>query len=122
MANYALPIALLFLSGSLSAQSNSPEYPLVLTVTNSQVSTSATGTTTHVMGSLSQDLWKQSVDLTCDVALSSVGPDGKVNTYPARWGYTPRADSHKTIRIYVREPGKNSMREYRCVGNLPLTH
>jgi hypothetical protein len=103
----------LFLAASLLAQS--PEYPLVLTVTSAQASKSASGTTTHVVGSLSQDSWTQPVNLTCDVALSSVGPDGKANTYPARWGYTQRADAPKTVRVYVREPGKSSMREYRCV-------
>ena len=92
-----------------------PEYQLVLTVTSAQVSKSASGTTTHVIGSLSENSWTQPVDLSCNVALSSVGPDGKANTYPARWGYTARADSPKTIRIYVREPGKSTMREYRCV-------
>lgn len=117
MANHVLRVATWFLSACLFAQTNSPEYPLVLTVTNAQVSKSASGTTTHIIGSLFQGSWKQAVDLSCNVALSSVGPDGKANTYPARWGYTQRADSPKTIRIYVREPGKSSMREYRCVAN-----
>ncbi len=118
MVKHALRVALLFLAGFLFAQSSSlPEYPLTLTITSAQLSKSASGTTTHVIGSLSENSWRQSVKLSCNVALSSVGPDGKANSYPARWGYTSRADAPKTIRIYVREPGKNSMREYRCVAN-----
>lgn len=107
---------ILLLSGSLSAQSPTlPEHPLVLTIIGVQASKSATGMTTHVIGVLSEESWKQSVELSCNVGLSSSGPDGKANTYPARWGYNQRANWPKSVMIYVREPGEPSMRDYKCV-------
>lgn len=107
--------AALLVSASLYAQSTAvPEYPLVLTVTDVQFSKTAPGHMTNVTGILSEDSWRQPVELTCSVALSSRGPDGKPNTYPARWGYNARATWPKPVIIYAREPGKPSMRDYKC--------
>jgi hypothetical protein len=107
---------IVLLSGSLWAQSESIQrYPLTLTVTNAQISKDANGTSTQINGYLSDDPLKQSVSMACNVAMSSRGPDGKANTYPARYSYKPRAYSLDHIRIYAREPGKSGMREYRCV-------
>jgi len=112
------PIAtILLLSGSLWAQSQSiHEYPLTLTVTSAQLSKDATGTTTtQIMRYLSDvDQQKHRVHMVCNGAISSHGPDGKANTYPARYGYQASLKTPKHIRIYARETGKDSMREYKC--------
>jgi hypothetical protein len=107
---------IVLLSGSLWAQSESIQrYPLTLTVMSAQISKDANGTSTQINSYLSDDPLKQPVHMVCDVAMSSRGPDGKANTYPARYSYKPLVDSPNHIRIYAREPGKSIMREYKCV-------
>jgi len=107
---------ILLFSGLAWAQSESlPKYPLVLTVTSAHVSNTQAGTTTDIMGYLSDDPWKRPVRMVCDVAMSSRGPEGNANTYPARYGYQSRLNEPKHVRIYAREPGKISMREYKCL-------
>ncbi len=107
--------AILLLSSCLWVQTDSrSQYPLILTVTSAHVSSGATGATTQIMGYLSDDPQKKPVRMVCNVAMSSLGPDGKANTYPARYGYQPNFRAPKHITIYAREPGKDDMREYKC--------
>lgn len=110
----------LLLSGSLCAQTSSlTEYPLVLTVASAHASKGTSGTTTDVVGFLSEGSWKKPIHLSCNAALSSLGPDGRENTYPARYGYKARATSPDHVWVYARDPGKSSMREYKCVEQTP---
>ena len=105
---------ILLLSGLLWAQSQSrPEYPLTLTVTSAQVSKNATGTTTQIMGYLSESSLQQQVHIVCKGAIFNPSPDGKANTYPARYAYSHNPVPQR-IKIQAREIGTGNIREYTC--------
>ena len=105
---------ILLLSGLLWAQSPSmPEYPLTLTVTSTQVSKNATGKTTQIMGYLSEGLLQQQVHIVCKGAIFSPNPDGKANTYPARYAYSHNPVPQR-IKIQAREIGTGNIHEYTC--------
>ena len=108
------PIAtILLLSGLLWAQSQPmPEYPLTLTVTSAQVSKNATGTTTQIIGYLSEGSLQQQVHIVCKGATFSPSPDGKANTYPARYAY-----SHNPVQVAAQDDG-HAMKGSRCQGGL----
>jgi hypothetical protein len=105
---------LVFPSIQCAQTASSPAYSFTLTVLSAKVLNSQTGPTTQAVGFLSDDLQKQPLQMLCDTAMSDKGPDGRPNTYPARYGLQSGWKSPKHIWIYAGEPGKLSMKEYRC--------
>lgn len=107
-------VAILLFAGTLLAQSQSmPEpggaYPLVLTVISAQRSARGGEMTTHIVGILSDDPQQTQLHMVCDGGIFSRGPDGKANTYPARYA----GKSHQ-IKIQTREMGSDKIHEYKC--------
>src|ERR1035438_9777197 len=102
-------VAILLFSGMLFAQSQSmPEpagaYPLVLTVTSAQRSNSGGQITTHIIGYLSDDPQQTQLHMMCNGGIFSRGPDGKANTYPARY-----SNKSQQIKIQTREMGSDKV-------------
>ena len=65
--------------------------------------------TTHIVGILSDDPQQTQLHMVCDGGIFSRGPDGKANTYPARYA----GKSHQ-IKIQTREMGSDKIHEYKC--------
>ena len=86
------------------------EYPLTLKVLNAKRLIRGGGTTTQIIGSLSDDPDQKQLHMSCDVGIFSIGPDGKVgNEYPAR-----RGDKTNEIKISTREQGSDKIHEHTC--------
>lgn len=66
-------------------------------------------TTTHIIGYLSDDPQRTQLHMECDAGIFSRGPDGKANTYAARYS----GKSHQ-IKIQTREMGTDKIREHTC--------
>ena len=66
-------------------------------------------TTTDIIGYLSDDPRQTQLHMVCDVGIFSRGPDGKANTYPARYS----GKSHQ-LKIAAREIGSDKVHESTC--------
>ena len=85
------------------------DYPLVLKVWSAQRRTTREGTTTQILGSISDDQDKR-LHMTCDVGVFSIGPNGNTgNEYPARHG-----NKENEIKISTREQGSDKIKEHTC--------
>jgi hypothetical protein len=86
------------------------DYPLTLTVNSARRFNGGGGITTEIIGSLSDDPDHKQLHMTCDLALFSIGPDGKYgNTYPVR-----HDNKKNEIKIQTREQGSDKFQEHTC--------
>jgi cyanophycinase len=92
-----------------NGESQANKYPLALTVISAQRATRGAYTTTDIVGYLSDDPRQTQLHMVCDAGIFSRGPDGKANTYPARYS----GKSHQ-IKIAAREIGSDKVHESTC--------
>jgi cyanophycinase len=92
-----------------TGESQTNKYPLTLTVISAQRTTRGGYTTTDIVGYLSDDPRQTQLHMVCDAGIFSRGPDGKANTYPARYS----GKSHQ-LKIAAREIGSDKVHESTC--------
>jgi hypothetical protein len=92
-----------------TGDSQASKYPVVLTVISAERTNRNGYTTTDIVGYLSDDLRKTQLHMVCDAGIFSRGPDGKANTYPARYS----GKSHQ-LKIGAREVGSDKVHEFTC--------
>ncbi len=92
-----------------TGESQANKYPVVLTVISAQRTNRGGYTTTDIIGYLSDDPRQTQLHMVCDVGIFSRGPDGKANTYPARYS----GKSHQ-LKIAAREIGSDKVHESTC--------
>jgi cyanophycinase len=96
-------------AAAATGESQTSKYPLILTVISAQRANRRGYTTTYIVGYLSDDPQKTQLHMVCDAGIFSRGPDGKANTYPARYS----GKSHQ-IKIAAREIGSDKVHESTC--------
>jgi cyanophycinase len=92
-----------------TGDSQANKYPVVLTVISAERTNHNGYTTTDIVGYLSDDPRKTQLHMVCDAGIFSRGPDGKANTYPARYS----GKSHQ-LKIGAREIGSDKVHESTC--------
>jgi cyanophycinase len=92
-----------------TGNSQASKYPVVLTVISAERTNHNGYTTTDIVGYLSDDPRKAQLHMVCDAGIFSRGPDGKANTYPARYS----GKSHQ-LKIGAREVGSDKVHEFTC--------
>ncbi len=92
-----------------TGESQANKYPVTLTVISAQRTNHGGYTTTDIVGYLSDDPRQTQLHMVCDAGIFSRGPDGKANTYPARYS----GKSHQ-LKIAAREIGSDKVHESTC--------
>jgi cyanophycinase len=92
-----------------TGESQANKYPVALTVISAQRTNHGGYTTTEIIGYLSDDPRQTQLHMVCDAGIFSRGPDGKANTYPARYS----GKSHQ-LKIQTREIGSGKVHEFTC--------
>jgi cyanophycinase len=94
---------------AVTGESQANKYPVALTVVSAQRTNHGGYTTTEIVGYLSDDPRQTQLHMVCDAGILSRGPDGKPNTYPARYN----GKSHQ-LKIQTREIGSDKVHEFTC--------
>src|SRR5713101_5596151 len=89
-----------------TGESQANKYPVTLTVISAQRTNHGGYTTTDIVGYLSDDPRQTQLHMVCDAGIFSRGPDGKANTYPARYS----GKSHQ-LKIGARAIGSDKVHE-----------
>ncbi len=103
-------LLLLVFAAPLTQAAPDHDYPLTLSVARAERFNRGGFVTTQIIGSISDDSEHKQLQMTCDVGIFSIGPDGQVgNKYPAR-----HADKTNEIKIATREQGSDKIHEHTC--------